>query len=198
MHPPHPSGGQYQAPPWPHHGSGAYGTGRPGNPPVQPEQEPSGVTAWAAALLGCVVAFGIPAGLTFGLTMGSLWSARALGGLLLVVVTLSLPVLVGAVGILSRRPFGRWVLTAGLVLPMCGFGFVLANGVLLWSLCGFVLSAATVVLALSPTTGAYLRTDGGTHQVAVPQGAPVPPGGVPPGSAPGWGQPSGPPRGGPR
>lgn len=158
MYPPQPPGGQQFAQPV------------PGQPPPAGQQPhgqawpagveqtgSSGITSWVAALLGCFVALGTQVGMLV-ILLGRV--SPSITDVLLAVgsiAVLSVPPLVGASGVLARKRFGRWLLIGGLVLPAVVYGWITYMGPLLWPLCFFVGSLAAIALALSPTTGHYLR-----------------------------------------
>lgn len=93
------------------------------------------------------------------------------------IAVLSVPPLVGASGLLARKRFGRWLLIGGLVPPVLVHGYITYMGPLLWPLCFFVGALAAIALALSPTTGDYLRegavTDAATPEVPNRTGCPM-------------------------
>ncbi|WP_157405397.1 hypothetical protein [Actinopolyspora halophila] len=176
MHPPQPPGGQQ------------FARAVPGQPPPAGQQPyggqawpagteqagSSGITSWVAALLGCFVALGTQVGMLVILL--NRVSPPITDVLLAVgsIAVLSVPPLVGASGVLARKRFGRWLLVGGLVLPAVAYGWITYMEPLLWPLCFFVGSLAAIALALSPTTGNYLRE--GVVPDAVPQAVPSQPG----------------------
>lgn len=153
MHPPQPPGGQQFAQPAPGqqpHGGQAWpaGTEQTGS---------SGITSWVAALLGCFVALGTQVGMLVILLNRASTDLRDVLAAVGSIAVLSVPPLVGASGVLARKRFGRWLLIGGLVLPVVLYGWITYVDPLLWPLCFFVGSLAAIALALSPTTGNYLR-----------------------------------------
>lgn len=183
MYPPQPPSGQQFAHPVPGQPPPAGQRPHEGQAwPAGVEQAgSSGITSWVSALLGCFVALGTQVGMLVillsrdaPLITDVLWAVGS-------IAVLSVPPLVGASGVLARKRFGRWLLIGGLVLPAVVYGWITYMGPLLWPLCFFVGSLAAIALALSPTTGHYLRE--GDVPAAVPQAVPYQPG-TPPGQQP--------------
>lgn len=126
--------------------------------------KPSGITAITAACLGCLITLGC-LGLLVATVVSAGFPHRTQGILILAgMVLFSLLPIPGAIGLLARKTFGRWILVIALALTTLVGGYLTfvaaANSAPIWALLFSVsllaFSLAGLVLASAPTTGTYL------------------------------------------